>query len=117
MNRAMVAVLFAAAFLAVATASQAGPANAAARTWDFSTDQLGSPPVGFVFARTGKGNTGRWVVISSTETGATGKVLAQLDADGTDYRFPMAVAQEFAARDFQLSALCAPISGRVDRAC
>lgn len=117
MNRAMVAVLFAAAFLAVATASQAGPANAAARTWDFSTDRPDSPPAGFVFARTGSGRPGRWVVISSTETGATGKVLAQLDADGTDYRFPMAVAQEIAARDLRLSVLCAPISGRVDRAC
>jgi hypothetical protein len=117
MNWAMVAMLFAAAFLGVEAASQAGPVNTAARTWDFSADQPGSPPAGFVFGRTGKGHPGRWVVISSAATGAKEKVLAQLDADGTDYRFPMAVAQGFAARDLRLSVLCAPISGTVDRAC
>ncbi len=117
MNRALVAVLFAAAFLGVEAASQAGPVNTAARTWDFSADPPGSPPAGFVFSRTGKGHPGRWVVISSAEPGAAGKVLAQLDADGTDYRFPIAVAQEIAARDLRLSVLCAPVSGRGDRAC
>jgi hypothetical protein len=117
MNRARVAVLFATAFLGVEAASQAGPVTVAARTWDFSADQPGSPPAGFVFAKTGNGRPGRWVVVSSAETGATEKVLAQLDTDGTDYRFPMAVAQEIVARDLRLSVLCAPISGRVDRAC
>lgn len=104
-------------FLAVAVAAQTGPVNTTARTWDFSADRPGSPPAGFVFAKTGNGRPGRWVVISSTGTGATGKVLAQLDADGTDYRFPMALAQEIAARDLRLSVLCAPVSGRGDRAC
>lgn len=117
MNRTLFAVLFAAAFLGVEAASQAGPMNTANRTWDFSADPPGSPPAGFVFAKTGNGRPGRWVVISSAESGATGKVLAQLDEDGTDYRFPIAVAQEIAARDLRLSVLCAPVSGRGDRAC
>jgi hypothetical protein len=117
MNKALVAVLFATAFIGVGGASGAGPVNTAARTLDFSTDKLGSPPAGFIFARTGKGRPGRWVVISSAETGAKEKVLAQLDADGTDYRFPIAVVQEFVARDLRLSVRCAPISGTVDRAC
>jgi hypothetical protein len=117
MNRAMVAMLFAAAFLGVEAASGAGPVNTASRTWDFSADLPGSPPAGFVFAKTGNGRPGRWVVISSAETGAKEKVLAQLDEDGTDYRFPIAVAQEVAARDLRLSVLCAPVSGRGDRAC
>lgn len=117
MNRLFAAVLSVAVFLGIEAASQAGPVNAAARIWDFSADRPGSPPAGFVFARTGNGRPGRWVVVSSAETGATEKVLAQLDADGTDYRFPMAVAPEFVARDLRLSVLCAPVSGRVDRAC
>ncbi len=117
MNRAMAAVAFAAAFLVVEIASGAGAATTAARTWDFSADRPGSPPAGFVFAKTGSGRPGRWVVIASAEPGITGQVLAQLDADGTDYRFPIAVAQEFAARDLRLSVLCAPVSGRGDRAC
>src|SRR5512143_1888968 len=117
MNRTLVVVLFAAALLGVEAPSGAGPVNTTARTWDFSADLPGSPPAMFVFAKTGNGRPGRWVVISSAEPGAAGKVLAQLDADDTDYRFPIAVAQEIAARDLRLSVLCAPVSGRGDRAC
>jgi hypothetical protein len=69
MNRALVAVLLAAAFFGVEASSQAGPANTAARTWDFSADRPGSPPARFGFARTGSGRPGRWVVVSSTEMG------------------------------------------------
>ncbi len=117
MSRARIAVLFAAAFLGLGATSQTGPVNTTARTWDFLADRPGSPPAGFVFAKTGSGHPGRWVVVSPTESGSTEKVLAQLDADGTDYRFPIAVAQEFAARDLRLSVRCAPVSGRGDRAC
>lgn len=117
MNRALVALLLAVAFIGVETTSQAGFVNPAARTWDFSADRPGSPPAGFVFARTGNGHPGRWVVVPAAETGATEKVLAQLDSDGTDYRFPIAIAQEITARDLRLSVLCAPVSGRGDRAC
>jgi hypothetical protein len=44
-------------------------------------------------------------------------VLAQLDTDTTDYRFPMAVTEEPTGADLALSVRCKPVSGNVDRAC
>jgi len=44
-------------------------------------------------------------------------VLAQVDADATDYRFPVAVASEPELRDVRLSVKCKPVSGEVDQAC
>jgi hypothetical protein len=43
--------------------------------------------------------------------------LAQTDADSTDYRFPVAVANEPLLRDLHLSVRCKPVSGQVDQAC
>ncbi len=44
-------------------------------------------------------------------------MLAQVDADTTDYRFPVAVANEPSLRDVKLSVRCKPVSGTVDQAC
>ena len=48
---------------------------------------------------------------------AAGNVLAQLDTDSTNYRFPVAVADEPTLGDVSLSVRCKPVSGRVDQAC
>jgi hypothetical protein len=45
-----------------------------------------------------------------------GKVLAQVDADRTDGRFPVAfIGPEL--KDLELSVKCKPVSGKVDQAC
>jgi hypothetical protein len=44
-------------------------------------------------------------------------VLAQIDADETDYRFPMAVADAPTLRDLRLEVRCKPVSGKTDEAC
>jgi hypothetical protein len=43
--------------------------------------------------------------------------LAQADADTTDYRFPIAIADEPVLRDVRLSVRCKLVSGQVDQAC
>jgi hypothetical protein len=43
-------------------------------------------------------------------------VLAQTDADDTDYRFPVAFTGP-ALKDLHLSVKCKPVSGRVDQGC
>jgi hypothetical protein len=43
--------------------------------------------------------------------------MAQLDADSTNYRFPVAVSERISVRDFRLSVRCKPVSGKVDQAC
>ncbi len=87
------------------------------RTWDFQGDAPNSPPAGFSFGRTGQGREGNWVVLTDSSAPSGDHVLAQTDADETDYRFPVAVADAPAVKDLRLEVRCKPVSGKVDRAC
>jgi hypothetical protein len=91
--------------------------SGAARTWAFDADKPDTPPSGFSFGRTGRGKLGRWVVEADADAPSKPNVLAQIDADDTDYRFPVAVADEPSLRDVRLSVKCKPVSGSVDQAC
>ena len=65
--------------------------TADSRKIDFSSDTVGLPPKGFEFGLTAKaGAPGRWVV----QADGGNKVLAQLDADATRSRFPVAVVAD-----------------------
>ena len=87
------------------------------RIWNFEVDRVGEPPVGFSFGRTGQGRVGRWIVHVEKEAPSGTNVLVQVDADKTDYRFPVAVANEPVLRDVRLAVKCKPVSGKVDQAC
>lgn len=81
---------------------------------DFESDPVGAPPPGFEFARTGGGAEGKWIV--RIEKGANkNHVLVQESADPTDYRFPVAVLKDVAAKDVTLSVRARPLSGQVDQ--
>jgi hypothetical protein len=99
------------------TSSRWGVADEGSRTWTFETDGPGKAPAGFSFARTGEGKAGTWVV--RAEPGApSGKlVLAQVDRDDTDYRFPLAIASSPEVKDLRLTVRCKPVEGKVDQAC
>lgn len=86
-------------------------------TWDFQRDAVDGPPAGFSFARTGGGRPGRWVVLLDASAPAGHHVLAQLDADGTGDRFPLAVADGALLRDLRLEVRCRPVTGKTDQAC
>ena len=87
--------------------------QAASRKVDFSDDVVGQPPKGFQFGYTAKvGAPGKWVV----QAEGTNKYLAQIDADNTRSRFPVAVLSDITAADVDLSVRFKPISGRVDQA-
>jgi hypothetical protein len=85
--------------------------------WSFDADSVDAPPRGFTFGRTGKGKPGRWIVKAAADAPSAPNLLAQLDDDSTDYRFPVAVADQPALRDVRLSVRCKAISGEIDRAC
>lgn len=89
----------------------------AATTWAFDHNDIGQPPAGFSFGRTGSGRTGRWVVRAAADAPSGPNVLAQEDTDRTDYRFPVAVADGPTFGDVRVTVRCKPVSGRVDRAC
>ena len=80
---------------------------------DFEKDQVGKAPVGFSFALTGQGKPGAWIV--KKDDPAHGNVLVQTDGDTTDNRFPVAVYNDFTAKDVDLSVRFKAISGRGDQ--
>lgn len=99
-----------------AAATPAPRPTPASGAWSFDADAPGAPPKGFAFGRTGGGREGKWLV--RPEPGATGaNALVQTDADNTDFRFPIALAEPLALRDVDLSVRCKAISGGTDQAC
>ena len=91
--------------------------SATAETFTFDGDKAEATPAGWAFGRTGKGRQGKWVVKAMKDAPSAGNVLAQVDADPTDFRFPVAVADAPTLADVLLSVKCKPVSGRVDEAC
>ncbi len=100
-----------------ATAAQAQQDRAQVRRWDFEESREGSAPSGFSFARTGSGRLGQWLINMQPDATSGTHVLAQVDPDPTDFRFPMAVADEPLLADLRFSVRCKPVSGNVDQAC
>jgi len=95
------------AFTSVATVT------AQTRAVDFTSDTAGQPPKGFEFGHTAKvGAPGKWVV----QAEADNKFLAQLEADRTRARFPVAVLADSKSADVDLLVRFRPVSGRVDQA-
>ncbi|HYK91144.1 MAG TPA: hypothetical protein VE398_20400 [Acidobacteriota bacterium] len=82
---------------------------------DFNGDKVGQPPAGFSVALTGRGQPGKWVVMKDEASPDHGNVLAQTDADATDYRFPVCVYDGLTAKDADISVKFKPISGRIDQ--
>jgi hypothetical protein len=83
---------------------------------DLSAYPTGKLPPEFQAAwRTGQGKPGDWQVVEDA-TASQGKAIAQLSADATDYRFPLAVWQPLLARDLEASVRFKAIAGAVDRA-
>lgn len=79
----------------------------------FDNDDPGNPPTGFSFVLTGQGKPGVWLV--RKDDAAHGNVLVQTDGDTTDYRFPVAVYNDFTGRDVDLSVQFKALSGKGDQ--
>ena len=80
---------------------------------DFEKDEVAKPPRAFSFGLTGQGKAGVWVV--RKDDAAHGNVVVQTDSDRTDYRFPLAIYDEFSAKDVDLSVQFKAISGKGDQ--
>jgi hypothetical protein len=98
-------------------ADDAAKAKPKETTWTFDADKADKAPAGFTFGGTGGGKEGKWVVLAVKDAPSGGNVLAQTDADKTDYRFPVAVADGPSLADLALSVKCKPVSGQVDQGC
>ncbi len=73
------------------------------------------PPEFLTVWRTGQGAVGDWRVVEDLSA-SQGKAIAQLSADPTDYRFPLAVYQPLQAQDVEASVCFKAVSGRGDQA-
>jgi hypothetical protein len=89
--------------------------SAQTTTIDFNNDKAGEAPTGFSTALTGRGRPGKWVVIKDDASPNQGNVLAQTDADRTDYRFPVCIYDALTAKDVDVSMKFKPVSGRGDQ--
>ena len=99
--------------LALLVGTAAAPAGAQRIT--FSDAPIDGLPKDFVTALTGQGRPGKWKV--QEDASAEGKrVLAQLDPDPTDYRFPLAIYMPTFPSDVEVTTRFKPISGKEDQA-
>ena len=94
------------------------PAQSAGKTfaYNFDGDPEGQLPAKFHTALTGQGATVEWVVKADQTAPSQPNVLAQLSTDKTDYRFPLAIADEASFQDVDVSVKFKTVSGSVDRA-
>jgi hypothetical protein len=65
----------------------------------------------FEFATAGDGKPGQWSIIEND----AGRVLAQIDTDPTDNRFPLAIYRPLSGRDVYVSIRFLTISGETDQ--
>lgn len=84
--------------------------------YNFDSEAAGQMPAKFHEALTGQGAKAQWVVEADPSAPSQPNVLAQVSNDKTDYRFPLAVADEGSFQDLDLSVKFKAISGDVDRA-
>src|SRR5712692_3161489 len=84
-------------------------------TIDFNHDKVGEAPSGFSTALTGRGRPGKWVVMKDDASPNQGNILAQTDADPTDYRFPVCVYDGLAAKNVDVGVKFKPVSGKGDQ--
>lgn len=99
--------------VALIVVSAVALAQGQTRTVDFTQDAVGQSPKGFEFGHTAKvGTPGKWVV----QAEGNNKYLAQLDADRTGSRFPVAVLANVKGANVDLSVRFRPVSGQIDQA-
>src|ERR1700737_3601409 len=66
----------------------------------------------FEFSTAGDGKPGKWSIIENN----AGRVLAQIDGEPADNRFPLAIYRPFSGRDVFVSIRFMTISGETDQA-
>jgi hypothetical protein len=94
----------------------AGAPDAAAQMFTFDTDLVGQAPRGLTCGLTGRGKPGVWVVKADASAPSAPNVLAQVDPDATDYRFPVCVVDGISALNVDVSVRFKPVSGAGDQA-
>lgn len=85
------------------------------KTFTFDADTAGKTPTGFTSHSTGEGPAGKWVVTAMKDAPSGKHVVVQTDADKTDSRFPVLIADGADYADLDLRMRAKVISGNVDQ--
>ena len=97
----------------MATWVEGGSAQSA--QFNFDNDAAGKPPAGFTSYATGGGPAGKWLVKEVSDAPSGKHVVAQTDADSTDTRFPVLIADKGEYADLDLTVKGKALSGKVDQ--
>jgi hypothetical protein len=104
-------VILMGALLAAARPSQAEDVMAI----EFGKFTIGALPTGFSTGLTGRGKAVAWTVVEDPSA-LSGRVLAEISADTTDYRFPLAIYDDQLVTNVAVTVRFKPVAGKVDRA-
>jgi Domain of Unknown Function (DUF1080) len=85
------------------------------KTFNFDSDGVGKTPAGFTAYASGGGPAGKWVVTETSDAPSGKHVVVQTDADSTDTRFPVLIAESGEYADLDVSMKAKAISGKVDQ--
>ena len=81
----------------------------------FEKDTVGQAPAGFTSYATGSGPAGKWLVQEMADAPSGKQVVVQTDADDTDNRFPVLIADKEDYADVDVSVKGKAISGKGDQ--
>ncbi len=84
-------------------------------THNFDGDPVDKPPTGFTSYATGGGPPGKWLVKEMADARSGKHVVVQTDADSTDTRFPVLIADKGEYGDLGVSVKGKALSGKVDQ--
>jgi len=96
-------------------AMAAGYGQQQPKTFNFDPDAVGKAPAGFTSYATGGAPAGKWVVTEMADAPSGKHVVVQTDADKTDTRFPVLIADSGEYGDLDVSMKAKAISGKVDQ--
>src|SRR5438477_8500076 len=106
------AVLWIGAVLSIGASRGAHNAQQQSKTFHFDSDAVGKPPSGFTSYASGGGPAGKWVVTAMDDAPSGKNVVVQTDADRTDTRFPVLIADNGEYTDLDVSIKAKAISGK-----
>ena len=84
-------------------------------TFNFDSESAGSAPAGFTSYATGGGRAGKWVVTEMGDAPSGKRAVVQTDADPTDARYPVLIADSGEYADLDVSVKAKALSGKVDQ--
>jgi len=84
-------------------------------SYNFDNDAVDKPPAGFISYATGGGPAGKWLVKEMSDAPSGKNVLEQTDADRTNTRFPILIAEKGEYTDLDVSVKGKALSGKKDQ--